>query len=142
LPGKVLREKKFTVLNQVANDLMGKIQNGDLNSLTAVSPNYVVESADSVTVSKPYARIGTDYAFNFALFNMKAGELSQPIKGNNGYYIVKLKYISPFNKQDFLMKEPELRNQLMQTKQQAVIQEWLTNLKERAEIIDNRDRFY
>ena len=139
---KVLREKKFTVLKQVADDLMGKIQNGDLNSLTAVSPNYIVESADSVTVLRPVAKIGTDWAFNYTVFNMKAGELSQPIKGNNGYYIVKLNYITPFNEQDFQMKEPELRNQLMQTKQQAVIQEWLTNLKERAEIIDNRDRFY
>ena len=139
---KVLREKKLAVLKQVANDLMGKIQNGDLNSLTAVSPNYIVESADSVTVSKPYARIGTDWAFNYAVFNMSAGQLSQPIKGNNGYYIVKLNSITPFNEQDFIMKELELRNQLMQTRQQAVIQEWLTNLKERAEIIDNRDRFY
>ncbi|MBL7127600.1 MAG: SurA N-terminal domain-containing protein [Ignavibacteria bacterium] len=139
---KVVMEKKFALLKQVADDLMGKIQNSDLNSLTTLDPNYIVETADSVSVSKPYAKIGMDYAFNNVVFNMTPGELSNPIKGNNGYYIVKLKSITPFNQQDYMSKGAEIRNQLMQTKQQAVIQEWLANLQNKADIIDNRDRFF
>ena len=139
---KVLMEKKYAILEQVTNDLISKIQNGDLNTLTAIYPNYIIETADSVSVSKPYAKIGTDYAFNNVVFNMTSGELSKPIKGNNGYYIVKLKSITPFNQQDYMSKGSEIRNQLMQTKQQAVIQEWLANLQNKADIVDNRDRFF
>jgi hypothetical protein len=139
---KVLMEKKYAILEQVTNDLISKIQNGDLNTLTAIYPNYIIETADSVSVSKPYAKIGTDYAFNNVVFNMISGELSKPIKGNNGYYIVKLKSITPFNQQDYMSKGSEIRNQLMQTKQQAVIQEWLANLQNKADIVDNRDRFF
>ena len=135
-------EKKYAILEQVTNDLISKIQNGDLNTLTAIYPNYIIETADSVSVSKPYAKIGTDYAFNNVVFNMTPGELSKPIKGNNGYYIVKLKSIPPFNQQDYMSKGSEIRNQLMQTKQQAVIQEWLANLLNKADIVDNRDRFF
>ena len=139
---KVVMEKKFAILKNVTDALMGKIRNGDLNTLTEIYPNYVIETADSVSVSKPYAKIGTDYAFNNVVFNMTPGELSKPIKGNNGYYIVKLKSITPFNQQDYMSRGAEIRNQLMQTKQQAVIQEWLTNLKNKADIVDNRERFF
>jgi parvulin-like peptidyl-prolyl isomerase len=139
---KVLMEKKYAILEQVTNELMGKIQNGDLNTLIAIYPNYIIETADSVSVSKPFAKIGADYALNSVVFNMKPGELSSPIKGNTGYYIVKVNSITPFNEQAYLSMAVSIRNQLMQAKQQAVVQEWLLNLKNNADIVDNRDRFF
>ncbi|MDQ3194487.1 MAG: peptidyl-prolyl cis-trans isomerase, partial [Bacteroidota bacterium] len=139
---KVVNEKKFQILSGMANDLQGKIKNGDINSLKESAPQYSYEVADSFKVSKPDARIGLDYALTFAILKMKPGDISKPIKGAKGYYIVKLNSLTEFNEQDYIAKAPEIRKTLLTAKRQALVTEWLTKMQNEAEIVDNRDRYY
>ncbi|CAF3768112.1 unnamed protein product [Rotaria sp. Silwood1] len=85
---KVVEKKKFAVLKQMATDLRAKIQNNDIKTLGNLTPPSVVETADSVSVSKPAPKIGQDYAVTDAIFSMKQGEISQPIRGVKGYYLI------------------------------------------------------
>jgi peptidyl-prolyl cis-trans isomerase D len=138
---KIQQKKKFEALLQITNDLKNKIQNGDLASLKAQYPQYLYETADSVSVTKPDAKIGMDYNLYNTVLSMKQGEISAPIKGVKGYYIVKMNTITPFNEQDYLAKQMDIRKQMLQTKQQSIIQDWLTSLQANSEIEDNRDRY-
>ncbi len=137
---KLQQKKKFEIILNTANEIRSKIQNNDLNSLKASFPQYTVETADTVSVSKPDQKIGLDYKLYNAIFKMNAGEISQPIKGDRGYYIIKVNWITPFDENDYLAKQADLRKQLLMTKQQNAVQEWMQNLQNNAEIIDNRDR--
>lgn len=137
---RIQQKKKFEIMLNTANLLKEKIQNNDLNSLKSSYPQYVVENADSVTVSKPDQKLGLDYKLLNAVFKMNAGEVSTPIKGDRGYFIVKVNWITPYNEADYLAKQGEIRKQLLMSKQQNMIQEWMQNLQNNADIEDNRDR--
>ena len=138
---KVINEKKFTALMGIAKDLEGKIQGGDIMSLKNVAPQYIYEQVDSFSVARPDAKIGQDYAVSSTVFNMKDGEISKPIKGTRGVYIVKVNSITPFNEQDYLLKAEDIKKELLSTKRQAVVSEWLQKMQEEADIIDNRDKY-
>ncbi|MEO6694898.1 MAG: peptidylprolyl isomerase [Ignavibacteria bacterium] len=138
---KVINEKKYKILLGIANDLEGKITNGDINSLKNIAPQYTYEIADSFAVSKPNKTIGQDYALGTAVFNMKAGEISKPIKGSKGYYIVKVNSITEFNEADYVLKAPDIKKNLLTNKKQQIVSEWLTRMQAEAEIVDNRSKY-
>jgi len=138
---KLQQKKKFEALVTIANDIKNKIQNGDLASLKTQYPQYTYDAADSVSISKPDQKLGMDYNVYNTVLSMKQGEISAPIKGTRGYYIVKLNTITQFNEQDYLVKQMDIRKQMLQTKQQSIVQDWLTNLQNASDIVDNRDRY-
>jgi len=137
---KLQMKKRFEVMLQTANELKGKIQGADLNTVTAAFPQYKVEKADTISVSKPDAKMGIDYKVFNEIFKLKPGDISAPIKGDRGYYIVKINWVTPFNEQEYLARQADIRKQMIMTKQQSAVQEWMQNLQNSADIEDNRDR--
>ena len=137
---KLQMKKRYEIMLQTANDVKAKIQGGDLNSVTSVYPQFKPETADTMTVGKPDPKIGLDYKLINALYKMKAGEITGPVKGDRGYYIVKVNWITDFNQQDYIAKQADIRKQMIMSKQQTAVQEWIQNLQNSAEIEDNRDR--
>ena len=136
---RVIQEKKFERLMMVANDLKTKISNGDISSLKSLAPQYIYDVADSVSMSKPAPGIGMDFPLYYKMFSMNSGEISNPIRGQRGVYIVKVESITPFNQQDYMVKRETIRKSLLSQKQQSFFQEWLAAIQEKADIIDNRD---
>ncbi|MBK8550292.1 MAG: peptidylprolyl isomerase [Ignavibacteria bacterium] len=139
---KVINEKKYKILLAMANDLEGKITNFDIISLKEIAPNYTYQTADSFKVSKPNPVIGQDFAVSSAIMKLKPGEISKPIKGTKGYYIIKINSITEFNEQDYILKAPEIRKSLLTSKRQSIVSEWLTKMQNEAEIVDNRDKYF
>jgi len=137
---KLQAKKRFEVMLKTAEEIKNKIQGNDLNTITALYPQYKPENADSVSVGKPDAKMGLDFKLFNEIFKMKAGDISAPIKGERGYYIVKVNWVTPFNEQEYLARQADLRKQMLMTKQQSAVQEWMQNLQNSAEIEDNRDR--
>ncbi|MBN1634477.1 MAG: peptidylprolyl isomerase [Ignavibacteria bacterium] len=137
----VVQEKIYERLKQAATELRARIQGGNLMSLKPLYTMYNFDTADSVSVSKPNSIIGLDYGFFNAAFKLQNGEISEPIRGNNGYYIVKMLNITPFNEQDYNIKSIEIRKQMMATKQQSAIQEYMSKLQNDADIEDNRELY-
>ncbi len=138
---KVINEKKFQILDGIAKDLSGKITNGDIFSLKTIAPQYQYATADSFTVSKPNPSIGQDYALAFSVYNMKPGEISKPIKGAKGYYIVKLNSITEFKESEYIVKSADIRKNMLATKRQQIVSEWLNKMQSDADIIDNRSKY-
>ncbi len=138
---KLISEKKFAILTNIAKDLETKIQNGDIMSLKTVAPQYVYEQIDSFTVSRPDPKIGQDFSVTTALFKMKDGEISKPVKGLRGVYILKLNSVTPFNEQDYITKASDIRKELLSTKRQQIVSEWLQKMQDEADIVDNRDKY-
>lgn len=138
---KVINEKKYNILLGIATDLEGKIKNSDINSLKEVGAQYSYEVADSFSVSKPDKILGQDYALSTAVFKMKPGEISKPIKGAKGYYIVKINSITEFKEDDYILKSQEIKKNMLMNKKQQIVSEWLSRMQSEAEIIDNRSKY-
>ena len=139
---KVVNQKKYAILENLAKDLESKITNSDLLSLKEIAPQYSYETADSFKVSTPNPKIGMDFAFSNVVMKMKPGEISKPIKGSKGYYIVKLNSITEFNEQDYLLKAADIRKTLLSAKKQSIVTDWLNKMQTEADIVDNRDKYY
>lgn len=138
---KVKLEKKLDQLKQMAADLKSKITGNDINTINGVN-NTKIEKADSVSVSKPVPVIGNDYDFSNVVFKMNAGQISDPIRTQRGYYIVKIDMMTPFDQNKYNTESEKIRTELVKAKKQSIAQDWLTELKEKAKIIDNRDKFF
>jgi parvulin-like peptidyl-prolyl isomerase len=141
LPSLVKQEKKLEILKQQADNLKGQIS-GDINSLKLVNPQIVIQSADTVSYTSPSPMIGSDFDFNNAVFKMQNGQISDPIKTNRGYYIVMMRNITPFDQAKFQQEFETLKNTLLNQKKQTITQQWLAELKDKATIVDNRDKFF
>lgn len=139
---KVLQEKKLDIIKPRMQDLKTKISNNDLNSIKTTDQSVYVTSVDSFSVSKPDPVIGSDFELTNALFKLSNGQISDPIRTNKGYYIVQIKNITPFDQEKFKTQSDIIRQQLTMQKKQTIVQDWLADLKDRAVIVDNRDKFF
>ena len=138
---KVEFNNKMNILIAEANDLKSKIQDGNFASIEQLRPGTEILTADSISGVKPPPQVGQDFVFNYIVFSMSNGEISEPIRGSRGVYLVKVINITPFDENDFRMKSNEIRRNLLTEKQQRVVQDWINGLQNRADIIDNRDIF-
>jgi peptidylprolyl isomerase/peptidyl-prolyl cis-trans isomerase D len=138
---KVAQIKKFNYLQKIAGDLKNRISGGDILGLQTMFPMYAFGTSDSISISKPDAKLGLDYPLYNTVFSMKPGEVSNPIKGTRGYYVAVLNWVTPFDQNDYVVKQTDIRKQLLGTKKQQAVQEWMNNLTNNAKIEDNRDKY-
>ena len=138
---KVAQVKKFNYLQKVAGDLRNRITSGDILGLQSLFPQYAFGNSDSISFSKPDAKLGLDYPLYNTVFSMKPGEVSNPVKGARGYYVAVLNWVTPFDQNDYTVKQTDIRKQLLGSKKQQAVQEWMTNLTNNAKIEDNRDKY-
>ncbi len=141
LPGLVKSEKKFEILKQQAADLKSKIS-GDINSLKSINPQIAIQKADTVTVAAPSPLIGADFDFANAVYKLQNGQLSEPIRTARGYYIVQMRNIAPFDQAKFQAEYDKLKTGLVTQKKQTIVQDWITDLKDKAVIVDNREKLF
>ena len=135
-------QKKLELLKQQADEMRAKIVNNDLNSLKPENPGIEIHSVDSFSVAKPDPTIGNDYDFEYELFKLKDGQLSEPIKTNKGYYLVHMLHITPFDQKKYDSVKDSIRTSLLDAKKQSITAQWISDLKEQANIVDNRDKYF
>ena len=138
---KVILENKYNILKAKADALASQVQGGNFSAVAEANKEVAFETIDSMTYAAPSPNVGMDYNLLNTVFSMEPGQVSGPVKGLKGYYFVKVLNKTPFNEQLYIAQAPQIRAQIYQQKQQQVVQAWLTNLKERADIEDNRDLY-
>ena len=139
LEPRVLREKKEAVVLERMREAAGSA--GSLQAL-ASSLGETVQSVDALKLSaRTVASLGREPAFIGAAFGLPVGTVSKPIAGQNAAYVLEVT-----SRQDpDLAAIPEatrtqIRQSLLQRKQQQVQQAWMEALRDRAEITDFRSR--
>jgi hypothetical protein len=50
--------------------------------------------------------------------------------------------VTPFDQQKYNAQKETIRNTVYESKRQEITAQWISDLKERANIVDNRDKFY
>lgn len=128
----LLKEKKAEVIKK-------KISGGTLDQI-AQSQNSSVQTANSVNLKNPtLAGAGNEPLVVGAAFALEQGEMSKPIAGDKGVYLVELTSLNRAPEMDsyrnFATQQTQQRRQLVQSRV-------FEALKNKAEIEDNRANFY
>jgi peptidyl-prolyl cis-trans isomerase D len=136
---------EFIIRNEKkAAQIIGKI--GSANTLEAISKavNQPVSQSDSVLFSSPYIpNVGQELKLVGASFNKQyQTKASEPIPGNGGVFVLKIKDISAVANPDFDVAQQQASLQQMQERSISNPQALLKILKKKVKIKDNRAKFF
>jgi len=135
-----IREKKY----EKAKDLITKVKskiNGDLNKANSVNQRIIVSTTGNFTGGVSIPAIGRDFAFIDNALKLQLNKVSEPVKGQRGYFLLKVIERTPFDSSAYQIQRNTLRDNIMQEKKNYFFSQWLNKLKNDADIVDNRYQF-
>ena len=143
LKPQVLRKKRMDRAKQIAADLRAQLASGDsLTKLSQLNPLVKVQQTGEFTTGGSVPGIGRDENFIGTVEGLHVGQISPPVLGYRGAYLIQLVSKSPFDSAGYAAQKESLRSRLLQDKRNRFLSEWLAKLKENAEIEDHRDLFF
>lgn len=134
-------EMQYQRARELTIEVMKKAGN-DLNKVIEVDSRIQVANTGRFNATTSIPMIGRDNAFIYTALEMKAGEISGPVKGLRGYFIIQLLDKTPFDSTTYQAQNSTLRNSLIQEKKSMALNTWLSEIKEKADIVDKRYIFY
>ncbi len=133
----VLREKKADMIISKMNDALNSTK--DINKL-ALELNKKVDTLDVIDfASYNIPGYGREMNVIGSIFSLKKGELSKPIKGENAVFVV---VVDDFTKVSDLNNYALYKNHFVNNFKSRVDREVYKALEDKAEIKDNRIKFY
>jgi len=137
----VIREKKLEMAKNLAEELIAKID-GNLKAINEIDPRITVKNTGRFNSETSIPGVGRSYPFIQTAMNTKVNVISEPVKTNNGYYLIKVISKSEFDSTAYSTQRSTIRNNILQQKKRTFVSNWLTELKDKAEIVDNRHLFF
>jgi peptidyl-prolyl cis-trans isomerase D len=139
----VLRQKKLAkIKDQVDRFYASLTPTSDLLAAASQLQDVTAQSTGSFTPTGTVGGVGRDPKFIGEAMALKPGEISKPFDGLRGYYIMKLVSKTPMDTARYAVERTTLRDQILQEKKSKLISDWLTALRTKADIVDNREKFY
>ena len=143
LRSQVLREKKLQKLKEQVDSFYKTLgPTTDFSTAGRTMPGLVVQRTGSFKAVDAPQGVGRDYAFIGQAVSLKPGELSKPFEGTRGYYILKMVSKTAFDSTQFSAEKNTLREQILQEKRNRMFSDWITALRDKATIDDQRDKFF
>ncbi len=100
-----------------------------------------VKTAGPFSRSEYLPDIGTKNQFVSTSFRLQPGETSGIVSTERGYYIIKVLEKQYIDEKDLEAQKHDLRKKLLSQRQYEAYTTWLANLKQKAQIVDNRHLF-
>ncbi len=137
----VMKEKKFEAALKKASEIKNKVGQ-DLSKAVSMDPHAVVKVTGMFSANSTIPGIGSD--FNFVEHSLKepVNKVSQPFKGNRGYYLIKVLTRTPFDTSAYKIQQNTIRANLLRQKENSFFSEWIASLKKNADIVDHRSQFF
>ena len=137
----VLREMKYAQAKQILVDVAGKL-NGNLSMAPSLNNKITVDTSSVFNLAGSIPKLGRDYAFMEKANSMNPGQVSGPVKGQRGYFLIKLLSKTQFDNTAYQAQRNQLRDAILQEKKSMFFNQWLAKLKKDAKIVDNRAKVY
>ncbi len=139
----LVRKKQFDDAVSYASQLEKKLTRSDsLDKLVQLDPRLHYSTTGQFSPATYVPGVGLDYAFMAEVAMLKPGEISKPVEGKAGVYLIQLLSKTPFDSTSFKIQQMTLMQEQMQQMKQRIVSDWLQNLKKSASIVDNRARFF
>jgi peptidyl-prolyl cis-trans isomerase D len=139
----VLLEKKLEKALSIAKNIKKQIgSNGDGMVAKSVWAGARVDTTAEFTTAGNVPSIGRDFAFTEAAYKAELNKWTEPVKGKNSVFIIKVSYRTDFQSATFALEKEVLKKNLLQNKKNMYLSQWLEQLKKEAEIVDDRYLFF
>jgi parvulin-like peptidyl-prolyl isomerase len=143
LRSQVLREKKMQKLKEQVDSFYKTLgPTTDFAAAARTLPGALVQKTNSFKATDAPQGVGRDYAFIGQAVSLKPGEVSKPFEGTRGYYVLKMLSKTAFDSTQFAGEKNTLRDQILQEKRNRMFSDWMTALKDKATIDDQREKFF
>ncbi len=143
LENKTVREKKAEEALKLTVQIHDNISNnGDLNVAKEVYPKAKVASVNNFAPNGVIPGLGREYAFAQKAIDLSLNQISEPFKGNKGSYIIRVTNKTEFDSTSYSLRKNSIRTTLLNQKKSSLFSQWIEQIKEEADIIDNRYQFY
>ncbi|NOZ04427.1 MAG: hypothetical protein GXO92_07490 [FCB group bacterium] len=139
----MLKERTMEAAKKIADELYQRIQNGaTIEELAAENKDMERVFNDTKKLNRGFSSIGRNYYLIGALLDAKPGDIIGPYETKRGYAITELVSVQPIDTTDFETKKNVIKEKLLRTKQGQAFNDWLSSIKAKAEIIDNRKYYF
>ena len=144
LVNKVKREKQKSASRDIIDGLVIELNASEksLSSLFEKQKRFASVKDETKTINEGFTSIGRSNFITGALLNSTVGKLVGPVETNSGWAMIHVKDIAPIDSSDFEVQRESLASGLQTNKQNQYLKNWLDELKDNAEIVDNRNYFY
>ena len=135
----LLKENEFEATNLYAEEIKSEIINGS-NFKSIKDKNNRIEfiPSDKKKLSSSFISLGKSEQLIGALISSKKGKIVGPIKTSRGHGIVKVENIAKFDSSKWKISKDMIRVDLMNKKERETYGNWMKNLRDEADIVDNR----
>ena len=138
----VLREKKLQRAVQMAAQVRAQLSPGDsLTKIRQINPAIPVNETGPFVAAGTVPGIGRDPKFVGAAEGLALGAISNPVEGLRGAYLLQLLSKSVFDSTAYAAQREALAGRLLAEKRSQFVNNWLQQLRDKAEIQDNRDLY-
>ena len=138
---QVLNEKRYEWARNLAENIPARL-NGNLDMIPTLDPRIQVQNTGRINANSNIPGIGQDYSFISTALSINKGETSDPVRGLRGYYIIQVTDKTEFDSSAYSIQSSTIRNNILQERRNTYINAWLSLLKDKADIVDNRHIFY
>ena len=144
LVNKVKREKQKSASRDIIDGLVIELNASEesLSSLIEKQKRFDSVKDESKTINEGFTSIGRSNFITGALLNSAVGKLVGPVETNKGWAMIHVKGIAPIDSSEYEVQRESLASGLQTNKQNQYLKNWLDELKDNAEIVDNRNYFY
>ena len=140
--GRVRQIKKRELAAARVSQLLADVRGGA--SLEEAAKTHDLRYAEPEAFARAdfVPTVGSRNSFVGKAFQLAAGEMSDVVQTRNGAYVLKVLEKSGASEADYDLEKANLTSQLLGTKRNDLITAWFTDLRDRADVVDHRHRFY
>ena len=113
-----------------------------MKNVSSAFPAARFDTTGTFTPIQSIPMLGRDYAFNDRMYNTPLNQISEPFRGQRGYFIIEPTKRNTFDETAYKIQHNSIMNSLMQEKKSYFFRQWLDQLKKNSDIVDNRRLFY
>jgi hypothetical protein len=144
LVNKVRKEKQKEASRDIIDELVIDLNANEktLSSIIESQKRFDNVKDESKTITEGFTSIGRSNFVTGALLRSSKNDLLGPLETNRGWALIHIKEIASIDSAEYEVQRESLKGSLRTKKQNQHLQAWLDELKDNAEIIDNRNYFY
>ncbi|MED5433325.1 MAG: peptidylprolyl isomerase, partial [Candidatus Neomarinimicrobiota bacterium] len=135
----LMSDNEFDATNLYAEEIKNEILNGSTFKSIKENNNRVeLVPSDKKILNSSFISLGKSEQLVGALLSSNKGDIIGPIKTARGHGIVKVLSIEKFDSTNWSTSKDNIRIDLISKKERESYSDWLKNLKDDADIVDNR----
>lgn len=136
---EIFEDNEFDATSLFAQEIKSKVQSGiSFESFKETNNRLELIPSDKKNLNSSFISLGRSDQLVGALLKSNVGDILGPVKTSRGHGVVKVLNIEEFDSTKWKNSKDGLRAELLTRKEREAYSEWMKDLREDADIVDNR----